>query len=112
MVALINEPEGFRELLTDLPSDVSFVQEVTGRERLAIWFVATVEDLRKAITDHARLVPEGGIWIAWPKKTSGRGSDLSEVTVRKSGLASGLVDYKIASIDSTWSGLKFARKKR
>lgn len=28
------------------------------------------------------------------------------------GLDSGLVDYKIAAIDETWSGLRFARRRR
>jgi hypothetical protein len=32
--------------------------------------------------------------------------------VRQVGLASGLVDYKICSVDATWSGLRFTRRKR
>ncbi len=35
-------------------------------------------------------------------------SDLRQGLVRKAGLDAGLVDYKIAAIDDTWSGLKFA----
>jgi len=31
--------------------------------------------------------------------------------VRETGVAAGLVDYKIASFDATWSGLLFVRKK-
>ena len=38
-------------------------------------------------------------------------SDLSERVVREAGLTRGLVDYKIASIDRTWSGLRFTRRK-
>ena len=37
----------------------------------------------------------GGLWIAWPKKSSGVATDLSQVVVRKVGMASGLVDYKV-----------------
>jgi hypothetical protein len=29
----------------------------------------------------------------------------------EAGLAAGLVDYKVCSIDSTWSGLRFTRRK-
>jgi hypothetical protein len=32
--------------------------------------------------------------------------------VRRIGLDSGLVDYKIAALDETWSGLKFSVRKR
>ncbi len=53
----------------------------------------------------------GPIWIVWPKKTSHAASDLSQQSVREVGLAAGLVDYKICSLDSTWSGLLFTRRK-
>jgi hypothetical protein len=51
------------------------------------------------------------MWIAWPKKSSGVVTDLTQNDVRRYGLDSGLVDYKIAAIDRTWSGLLFARRK-
>jgi hypothetical protein len=54
----------------------------------------------------------GGLWIAWPKKASGMPTDLTQTDVRRAGLASGLVDYKICAIDATWSGLLFARRKK
>jgi hypothetical protein len=53
----------------------------------------------------------GALWILWPKKASGVRSDVDERAVRAFGLARGLVDYKIAAIDATWSGLCFARRR-
>ncbi|HEY8460201.1 MAG TPA: hypothetical protein VIM99_07460, partial [Blastocatellia bacterium] len=53
----------------------------------------------------------GGLWIAWPKQASGVESDMTQNVVRETGLACGLVDYKVCAIDATWSGLKFARRK-
>ncbi|HUP79001.1 MAG TPA: hypothetical protein VM260_10640, partial [Pirellula sp.] len=49
----------------------------------------------------------GMIWIAWPKKSSGVATDLSEQRVQQIGLDNGLVDVKVCAIDETWSGLKF-----
>jgi hypothetical protein len=51
------------------------------------------------------------MWIAWPKKSSGVATDLTQGDVRRHGLDSGWVDYKIAAIDATWSGLLFARRR-
>jgi hypothetical protein len=51
------------------------------------------------------------LWLIWPKKTSGIATDLSEKLIRDSGLAAGLVDYKICAVDETWSGLAFAARK-
>jgi hypothetical protein len=57
---------------------------------------------------HARkLDKSGGLWIAWPKTSSGVETDLTESTIRDIGLAAGLVDNKVCAIDHTWSGLRF-----
>ena len=58
-------------------------------------------------------MPDNGIvWVAWPKKSSGVATDLSEDVVRRIGLAARLVDVKVCAIDATWSGLKFVRRLR
>ena len=53
------------------------------------------------------IVPDGMIWVSWPKKSSGVASDLSDVVVRDTALPLGLVDTKVCAIDDIWSGLKF-----
>jgi len=55
----------------------------------------------------SQLTPSGGLWIGWPKKSSGMRTDLTESMVREFGLAGGLVDNKVCAIDETWSGLRF-----
>ena len=49
---------------------------------------------------------DGGLWIAWPKRSSGVATDLTEDVVREIALAGGLVDNKVCAIDETWSGLR------
>jgi hypothetical protein len=53
---------------------------------------------------------DGGLWIAWPKKTSGVATDLGFDAVQQVGLDAGLVDNKVCAIDATWSGLRFVRR--
>ena len=108
VVYLIDAPVGFEKSIDNLPERVSFVRNIPERNDLAIWFVKSQKDLEGRIDQVKTPVGKGGLWIAWPKKASGVTSDLSQTVVRKIGLASGLVDYKVCSIDKTWSGLKFA----
>ena len=54
-----------------------------------------------------QLAQAGGLWVAWPKKSSGVPTDLTENVVREYGLATGVVDNKVCAIDETWSGLRF-----
>ncbi len=46
----------------------------------------------------------------WPKEGSGVASDLTQTGVREAGVAAGLVDDKICSVDATWSGPLFRRR--
>ncbi len=54
---------------------------------------------------------EKSLWISWPKQSSGKQTDLGENEIRAAVLPLGWVDTKVASIDDTWSGLKFLRRK-
>jgi hypothetical protein len=70
---------------------------------------------RRALDRHTaglpdRLTVAGGLWLAWPKRASGVATDIGEADVRAVGLATGLVDVKIAAVDETWSGLRFVRR--
>jgi hypothetical protein len=75
-----------------------------------MWFVRSSTELNRGIRKIAADLDDGSIWIAWPKKTSAIVSDLSQVAVRRVGLANGLVDFKVCAIDATWSGLLFKRR--
>lgn len=112
IVALIDAPPDFHKKLGKLPEGVMLRKDARVASDLIIWFTKFREDFERDLGKIADSLSEGGgLWIAWPKKTSGVGSDLSQAVVRKVGLAAGLVDYKICAIDETWSGLKFARRK-
>jgi hypothetical protein len=60
---------------------------------------------------HRLTTPAGSLWIAWPKKSSGLVTDLTENVVRDHALAHGRVDVKVCAIDDTWSGLKHVIRK-
>jgi hypothetical protein len=109
-LALLSAPDGFPRLLKGLPADLRLLGRRPAGADVTIWFVTRQRDLDRRIAEVAAAMGPG-LWIAWPKKTSGKPSDLTENLVRDAGLACGLVDYKVCAIDETWSGLKFARRK-
>ena len=108
VVAVVAAPDGFEALLDPLPPGASLRADARGRPDLALWFVCSSRELRSDRID--RLADGRPLWIAWPKKTSGVETDLTESVVRQAGLARGLVDTKVCAIDETWSGLLFRRR--
>lgn len=112
-VALSGAPKGFESTLGRLPERATIRRRATGRPDLLLWFVTSKAALARDMKRMGRLFSQGGaLWIAWPKKSSGMKTDLTGSVVRRTAMASGLVDYKICAIDPTWSGLKFARRKK
>jgi hypothetical protein len=110
LVALFSAPPKFSKLLEPLPKDVRVFEGVPKKERfnVAIVFAPTLKDLTKGLFSATKCMMEDGrIWIAWPKKTSGMVTDVTEHLVREIGLGSALVDIKVCAIDDTWSGLCF-----
>jgi hypothetical protein len=107
-VSFVNEPDDFRELLGELPDGVDILSRPGSKMDLIVFFVREEKMLASKFAGLARkLVPNGTLWIAWPKKSSGVQTDLIFNNVQRIGLDSGLVDVKICAIDETWSGLKF-----
>jgi hypothetical protein len=110
-VALLGAPEGVEATLGELPPGVSRHRDACEACDLILWFPADRAQLEARVGEIGAAAGAGGIWILWPKRASGVVSDLSESVVRETGLAAGLVDYKICAFDTTWSGLRFARRK-
>ena len=112
VVALVNAPEGIEGILGKLPEGAVLMPGVQSVGDLTLWFVRTLEELERGMREMVAFGESAGLWIIWPKKSSGVDSDLTQNNVRKIGLDSGLVDFKISAIDQTWSGLRFTRRKK
>jgi hypothetical protein len=110
-VAVISAPEGFESALGPLPAGVQLRTSARGRLDIVVFFVTRRAELARRFPSFVRaLEPDGGLWVAWPKKTSGVCTDLAFDSVQQIGLATGLVDNKVCAIDKTWSGLRFVRR--
>ena len=109
-VGTFNAPSHFPDLLVMRPDDVEIESEPASDVELdvAVLFVTDEGELRARFPEiSARLQPNGGLWVSWPKKSSPLATDLREGHVRTVGLEAGLVDNKICAVDEDWSGLRF-----
>lgn len=110
-LALLRAPEDFQEKITPLPDGARLTYRLSRQTELALWFNRSRREYESQIAKISSAIGSARLWIAWPKKEGRLGTDLTQQAVRKAGLAVGLVDYKICSIDNTWSALLFTRRK-
>lgn len=91
-----------------MPVGATVLPRLTGPLDLLLLFVKSEAELRRVFRKlAATLKPAGMLWVAWPKKGSGVGTDLRFDVVQRTGLKAGLVDTKVCAVDEVWSGLRF-----
>ena len=103
-VRLVAAPPGFKDTIAG--SGARFVR--TGPAEVTVVFATTAAEIEERFLRALGGVrSEGSLWVAWPKKSSGVATDLTEQTMRDLFLPTGMVDNKVAAIDQVWSGLRF-----
>ncbi len=104
-VALIDPPREYAAVLGDLPPDVRFHEDEQAECAVTLWFVSEPDGYRSQLAHIREFASRSRLWILWRK---GR-RDFNETAIRETALQFGLVDYKVCSVNSVWSGLLFAR---
>jgi CheY-like chemotaxis protein len=107
-VTLIDPPRNVSTVLGPMPDHVEFVEK---GGFVTLCFVHSVDDLRVDMSRVRGLATKTKLWILWRKKSAPKHDGVTEDLIRETGIDLGLVDYKICSIDTTWSAMLFARRK-
>ncbi|MDE2899835.1 MAG: hypothetical protein OXN15_02275, partial [Chloroflexota bacterium] len=96
-VNLLGAPDGFERTLGPLPEGAVLDWDASAPTPLAVWFVRSMAELEAGLARAMDAVEQrGGLWMAWPKRSSDIATDVTQQAVREAGLAAGLVDYKVA----------------
>ena len=111
-LAIVDAPESFDKTLGELPERVEVRTRVRGPLDVIVFFTTSAKELARRFDKlAAALDPAGALWVAWPKRSSGVATDMTEDVVRDVALPKGLVDNKVCAIDDTWSGLRLVIRK-
>jgi hypothetical protein len=110
-VSVLGAPPRFADILMPRPANVKFSAKAQSDADLFLCVARSTRDLAAHFAGLAPVAERQTLWIIWAKKASGVKSDLNGNVVRETGLAAGWVDFKVCSIDDTWSGLAFKRRR-
>jgi hypothetical protein len=109
-LCLLDAPPGW--VVPGLPDGVRVVAEPGPEVAVTVAFCRDRAALAAGIESlGAAIFPDRALWVAWPRKAGGHVSDLDENGIRELALPGGLVDIKVAAIDTDWSGLKLVWRK-
>lgn len=106
-IRIINAPEYYFQLLSDLPFHLEINANHAGQKDFIHYFETSAEKLNSTLPKLKKeLQPNGIIWISWYKKSAKNATDITEDIIRDIALKNGLVDIKVCAVDELWSGLK------
>ena len=110
-VCVLGAPQGFAGTLTPLPAKATFTARPDPAGDLVLCFVRSARELHAQVLALREVVDRQTLWLIWPKKASKVKTDLNGNIVREAGLGAGWVDFKVCSVDDTWSGLAFKKRR-
>jgi len=111
-VALINPPDGLRDLLAPLPEGVVFDDDLGEPPDVVLAFFVKRDELDDRLPElEAAVFPDKALWACWPKKASKVPTDLSGNVVRSTILQTHLVDVKVCAVSAVFTGLKCVWRK-
>jgi CheY-like chemotaxis protein len=109
-VALIDPPRDYAAVIGVLP-DGALLSEGACRDcEITLWFVRDPVGYQSALPRMRTRAAGGKLWVLWQKQKAGKPRGVTQQLIRESALAVGMVDYKICSVNHTWSGLLFTWK--
>lgn len=112
VVATVNAPANYPDLLAPLPDGVSITDVPRGGADLVHLFTNSRNELFSGLAELRNVIKQNGsIWVSWYKKTSKLPTEITEETVREAAFPLGLVDIKVCAVDDKWSGLKLVIRK-
>jgi len=107
-VAVVDPPADYARAIGDLPEGAFFEEEDFAVCKITLWFVHDYPALQAAMPEIRRTATRHRLCILWRK---GKGGPLDGGIIRTCANRVGLVDYKVCSVNETWSGMAFAVKK-
>jgi hypothetical protein len=111
-VIALDTPRNYQEILGALPSGARVVPRLPSRAQFVHLFVTSRARLSERLVQlRGVLVPDGVLWVSWPKRASGVTTDVTEDVIREVALPLQFVDVKVCAVDDTWSGLKLVIRK-
>jgi len=110
-VAILNAPDGYGDLLGDLPEGAKASTSAEGLHDVVQVFVYSMADLSERFDAAQKAVKKGGLlWITYPKKTGKIKTDINRDVGNAYLSTLGWEGVAMIAIDDTWSAMRFKPK--
>ncbi len=110
-VALIEPPLDYGRVIGILPGGAELREDSAEPGDVTLWFLHDPDSLEPELRRMRALAAKTKLWLLWPKQRKGKKSGITQFQLRESCAAVGLIDYKICSVNDTWSAMAFAPRK-
>jgi hypothetical protein len=108
----MDPPGDYTAVLAGLPPETEYAEDPAEICPVTVWFIRDPAALGRAIERMRRLASRTKLWVLWPKQKKGKkATGIKEQDIRDTCLAAGLVDYKVCSVNDSWSAIAVAKRR-
>lgn len=114
-VALIRPPIDYARVIGVLPAGAVLEEDPKEVLPLTLWFVSDLDEFLEGLRAMRKLAGKSRLWVVYPKQTGKKKKPedgLTQNVIREAARSVGLIDYKICSVDDTWTGFAVTVQKR
>ena len=103
-IVVLNAPKGYKESLGELPADVKIKNKLAAKNAFVHLFIKNKAELENEMPAISKaIVPDGLIWISYPKGSSGMQTDLTRDKGWESLEKLNMQRLTLISFDDNWS---------
>jgi hypothetical protein len=107
-ITVVNAPEGYREMLGDLPPETTYSEQFDGTFDWIQLFVKTQAELDQQIPAvKEKLAPNGILWVAFPRAK--KATDLNRNSMLSIKASHGLDPVSNAVVNDDWTAYRLKR---
>lgn len=105
---VFHAPDGYLDLLGEIPPDLQIDQQVDGKYAFVHVFVQNRSQLEQRIDPALAAVEQDALfWVSYPKGSSGVETDLNRDKLWEALADKGIRPVTQVSIDAIWSAMRF-----
>ncbi len=110
-VGVIDGPRDYERVIGEVAEGVEFVEGAQPGCTVLAWFVQDPDSYLEMLPRMRAWVAKTRLWVLWKKGGTTRTGAVTPLLIREAAKELGMIDYKVCSVDKSWSGIALTIKK-
>jgi len=110
-IGVIDGPRDYERVIGEVEEGVEFVEGAQAGCTVLVWFLHDPDAYLEMLPRMRAHLSKMRLWALWRKGGTTKEGAVTPLLIREAAKEFGMIDYKVCSVDKTWSGIALTIKK-